>query len=65
MATDRLCYGTKSCTLAGKILRETADALLLLHNGIEIWFPVSTVLSIHKSVPAYGRLPALQGTLPD
>ena len=36
-------------TVTGRILRETAAALLLEVEGTGIWFPLSTVHEIHHS----------------
>ena len=36
-------------TVEGKILYETANAILVEIEGTGIWFPLSTVHSIHRS----------------
>lgn len=36
-------------TLEGRVLKETAAALLLEHKGADIWFPLSQIHSVHRA----------------
>jgi hypothetical protein len=54
MGTDKIKFGEKNCDIEGRIVTETAAAIMLEHNGADCWFPLSAVNKIQRHAVGSG-----------